>query len=132
MSEKELAKKIVELVGGEGNIASVRHCATRLRIVVADKEKIDIKNVEALDKVKGSFFNSGQYQIILGTGLVNRVYDEVVKITGEPEAGEKGEKKETVVYGNRFQRAVRMFSDVFVPIIPVLVATGFRRLQPEL
>ena len=124
MSEKDLAKKIVELVGGEGNIVSVRHCATRLRIVVSDKEKIDTKSVEALDKVKGSFFNSGQYQIILGTGLVNRVYDEVIKITGEPEAAESGGKKETVVYGNRFQRAIRMFSDVFVPIIPVLVATG--------
>ncbi len=124
MSEKDLAKKIVELVGGEENIVSVRHCATRLRIVVSDKEIIDIKGVEALDKVKGSFFNSGQYQIILGTGLVNRVYDEVIKITGEPETGEKVEKKETVVYGNRFQRAIRMFSDVFVPIIPVLVATG--------
>lgn len=123
MSEKELAKKIVELVGSEKNIVSVRHCATRLRIVVSDKEKIDTKSVEALDKVKGSFFNSGQYQIILGTGLVNRVYDEVVKITGDGDV-EQESKKETVVYGNRFQRAVRMFSDVFVPIIPVLVATG--------
>lgn len=121
MSEKQLAEKIVELVGGEGNIVSVRHCATRLRIVVSDKEQIQTDAVEALDKVKGSFFNSGQYQIILGTGLVNRVYDEVIKITG---GAESGEKKEAVVYGNRFQRAIRMFSDVFVPIIPVLVATG--------
>lgn len=124
MSEKELAKKIVELVGQTENIVSVRHCATRLRIVVSDKEKIEEKAIEDLDKVKGSFFNSGQYQIILGTGLVNRVYDEVIKITGEPEAAGTGEKKETMVYGNRFQRAVRMFSDVFVPVIPVLVATG--------
>lgn len=69
-------------------------------------------------------FNSGQYQIILGTGLVNRVYDEVVKITGDGDTPAAEEKKETVVYGNAFQRAVRMFSDVFVPIIPVLVATG--------
>lgn len=99
--------------------------ATRLRIVVAEKEKIKEKDIENLDKVKGSFFNSGQYQIILGTGLVNRIYDEVVKITGTGDAGEsKEEKKETVVYGNKFQRAVRTFSDVFVPIIPVLVATG--------
>ena len=60
MSEKQLAEKIVELVGGEGNIVSVRHCATRLRIVVSDKEQIQTDAVEALDKVKGSFFNSGQ------------------------------------------------------------------------
>lgn len=124
MREQELAKKIIELVGGQGNIVSVQHCATRLRIVVADKEKIEQKSVEALDKVKGSFFNSGQYQIILGTGLVNRVYDEVTKIMGDTGAGSSSEKKEAVVYGNRFQRAVRMFSDVFVPVIPVLVATG--------
>lgn len=123
MSDKELAKKIVELVGGKGNIISVAHCATRLRIIVSDKEKILVKEVEALDKVKGSFFNSGQYQIILGTGLVNRIYDEVIKITGEPDERSAEEKKE-VVYGNKFQRAIRMFSDVFVPIIPVLVATG--------
>ena len=123
MSDKELALEIIKLIGGQENIASVRHCATRLRIVVNDKDKIETKAVENLDKVKGSFFNSGQYQIILGTGLVNRVYDEVVKVVGEPE--QSTEKKEgRPVYGNKFQRAIRMFSDVFVPIIPVLVATG--------
>lgn len=124
MTDKELAAKIVELVGGIENIVSVRHCATRLRIVVSDKEKIQVKDVENLDKVKGSFFNSGQYQIILGTGLVNRIYDEVVKITGRADIGEAKEEKKEAVYGNKFQRAIRMFSDVFVPIIPVLVATG--------
>ena len=122
MNDKELAQKIVELVGGTENIVSVRHCATRLRIVVSNKDAIRVKEVETLDKVKGSFFNSGQYQIILGTGLVNRIHDEVIKITGNGDAN--GEKKEDVVYGNKFQRMIRMFSDVFVPIIPVLVATG--------
>ncbi len=126
MTDQELAVKIVELIGGKENISSVRHCATRLRIVVLDKEKIDTKAVENLDKVKGSFFNSGQYQIILGTGLVNRVHDEVVKLTGGADAGaaSSGEKPPAPVYGNKLQRAIRMFSDVFVPIIPVLVATG--------
>ena len=124
MTDKQTAEKIVELVGGKENIVSVRHCATRLRIIVADKDKIQTKEVENLEKVKGSFFNSGQYQIILGTGLVNRIYDETVKITGGADAGETAEEKKEVVYGNKFQRAIRMFSDVFVPIIPVLVATG--------
>lgn len=124
MTDRELAEKIVELVGGKDNIVSVRHCATRLRIIVSDKEKIQTKEVENLDKVKGSFFNSGQYQIILGTGLVNRIYDETVGITGRADIGESAEEKKEAVYGNKFQRAVRMFSDVFVPIIPVLVATG--------
>lgn len=124
MTEQELAVKIVELTGGTENISTVRHCATRLRIVVTDKEKIQTKEIENLDRVKGSFFNSGQYQIILGTGLVNRVYDEVIKITGDPDSGAKSSQGNAPVYGNRLQRAIRMFSDVFVPIIPVLVATG--------
>lgn len=74
--------------------------------------------IESIEKVKGSFFNSGQYQIILGTGLVNRIYNEVINIIGESNNADE------VKYGNSFQRAIRMFSDVFVPIIPVLVATG--------
>lgn len=125
MSEKELAQHIIRLVGGKENIASVQHCATQLRIVVHDKDKINVKEVENLDKVKGSFFNAGQYQIILGTGLVNRVYDEAMtqlNLAAESPVPEDTTSKP--VYGNKFQRAIRMFSDVFVPIIPVLVATG--------
>lgn len=116
MSEKELAQHIIRLVGGKENIASVQHCATRLRIVVHDKDKINVKEVENLDKVKGSFFNAGQYQIILGTGLVNRVYDEAMtqlNLAAESPVPEDTTSKP--VYGNKFQRAIRMFSDVFVP-----------------
>ncbi len=120
MNDQELAKQIVKHVGGKENISQVRHCATRLRLIVRNKNLIETDQVENLDDVKGSFFNSGQYQIILGTGLVNRVYDETLKIVGE----DNNENAEEVVYGNKFQRAIRMFSDVFVPIIPVLVATG--------
>lgn len=120
MDDKALAKKIVELIGGKENISTVRHCATRLRVIVKDKNKIDADSIENIDSVKGSFFNAGQYQIILGTGLVNRVYNEVINIVGEQDLTDNDEVK----YGNSFQRAIRMFSDVFVPIIPVLVATG--------
>lgn len=123
MSDSGLAKKIINGIGGKENIVSVQHCATRLRIVVGDKEQIDTEGIEALEKVKGSFFNAGQYQIILGTGLVNRVYDEVMNQVGEIEQSDE-RSHETQTYGNAFQRAVRMFADVFVPIIPVLVATG--------
>lgn len=94
MNDKELALKIIELTGSKENISSVRHCATRLRLVVKNKDKINVKAIESLDKVKGSFFNSGQYQIILGTGLVNRVYDEVIKVTGE----EGNNNHEKIVY----------------------------------
>lgn len=127
MTEQEIARALLPLIGGKENIVSVMHCATRLRIVVADKEKIQIKDVENLDKVKGSFFNAGQYQIIFGTGLVNRVYEAVMNELGlQPESAidNKTDKPSKPVTGNRFQRAIRMFSDVFVPIIPVLVATG--------
>lgn len=122
MENRQIAERLIELVGGRGNIQSVAHCATRLRIITVDKEKIDMKAVEDLDKVKGSFFNSGQYQIIFGTGLVNKIYDEVQSILGIDggAAANAPVKKE----GNTFQRAVRVFGDVFVPIIPVLVATG--------
>ena len=121
MENREIAEKVIELVGGKENIQSVAHCATRLRIITADKEKINMKAVENLDKVKGSFFNSGQYQIIFGTGLVNKIYDEVQSILGDRVTANAAPVKKE---GNSFQRAVRMFGDVFVPIIPVLVATG--------
>ncbi|MDQ0337397.1 PTS system sucrose-specific IIC component [Caldalkalibacillus uzonensis] len=124
MSEnRQIAQEIIEAVGGKDNIVSAAHCATRLRMMVKDKEKIDLQKVENIDKVKGAFFNSGQFQIILGTGTVNRIYDEVrqLGVTGTTKAEHA---KEAAKSGNAFQRAVRSFGDVFVPIIPVLVATG--------
>lgn len=120
MDNKTLAKNIIELVGGKENIQSIAHCATRLRIIIVDKEKINKDKIENLDRVKGSFFNAGQYQIILGTGLVDKIYDEVMRLMENDFSNETVVKKE----GNGFQRAVRIFGDIFVPIIPVLVATG--------
>lgn len=124
MSENsKIAKEIIDAIGGEDNVESVAHCATRLRIIVADKEKVDQEKVEAVDKVKGAFYNSGQFQVILGTGTVNRIYDEVLKF--DLEGKNKSEVKQTgAKKGNIFQRAIRSFGDVFVPIIPILVATG--------
>ncbi|WP_226036109.1 sucrose-specific PTS transporter subunit IIBC [Aquibacillus saliphilus] len=124
MSENSrIAKELIEAVGGKENISSVAHCATRLRIMVDDKEKIDQAEVETIDKVKGAFFNSGQYQIILGTGTVNKIFEEVEKL--DINSSTKAEQsKEAKKSGNAFQRAIRTFGDVFVPIIPVLVATG--------
>lgn len=123
MTDRQLAERIIEYAGGKENLFSVAHCATRLRLIVNDRGRIDTEKIENLEKVKGSFFNSGQYQIILGTGLVNRIYDEVCSLTGYTGTASDAasEKKE---YGNWFQRAIRMFADIFVPIIPVLVATG--------
>lgn len=124
MSEnRDIAKQVVEAVGGKDNIASFAHCATRLRIMVHDKDLIDQARVENIDKVKGAFFNSGQFQVIFGTGTVNRIFEEVenLGITGTTKEDIKSQSKKQ---GNVFQRSIRTFGDVFVPIIPVLVATG--------
>lgn len=126
MEYKDIAESVVKNLGGTDNIASVAHCATRLRVMVKDEEKINKSAIEDTDKVMGAFFNSGQYQIIFGTGTVNKVYDEVAKVPGV-NATTKSEQKEEAKakpQGNTFQRVVRTFGDVFVPIIPVLVATG--------
>ncbi|WP_404328159.1 sucrose-specific PTS transporter subunit IIBC [Mesobacillus maritimus] len=122
-TNREIAKGIIDAVGGEENIVSAAHCATRLRIMVIDKEKINQEQVESIEKVKGAFFNSGQFQVILGTGTVNKIYEEVTNLGIN--ASNKGEQaKEAAKSGSKFQRAIRTFGDVFVPIIPALVATG--------
>lgn len=118
-----IAKQIIEALGGQQNIESVAHCATRLRVMVKDKDQINQEAAENIDKVKGSFFNSGQYQIILGTGTVNKVYEEVVNL-GVATSSTSEQKEVAKNEANPIQRMVRTFGDVFVPIIPVLVATG--------
>ena len=123
MNNTEIAKSVIEAIGGKENVSSVAHCATRLRIMVKDKEKNDTNRVENIEKVQGAFFNTGQFQIIFGTGTVNRIYDEVVSL-GLPTSTTSEMKTEAAKQGNWFQRAVRTFGDVFVPIIPAIVATG--------
>ena len=123
MSNTEIAKKVIDAIGGVENVSSVAHCATRLRVMVKDESKINKDVVENIEKVQGAFFNSGQYQIIFGTGTVNKMYDEVVAL-GLPTSSKDDMKAEAAKQGNWFQRAIRTFGDVFVPIIPVIVATG--------
>ncbi|MBO3755471.1 PTS glucose transporter subunit IIA [Streptococcus suis] len=123
MNNTEIAKKVIDALGGRENVRSVAHCATRLRVMVVDEGKIDKDTVEDIEKVQGAFFNSGQYQIIFGTGTVNKIYEEVVAL-GLPTATTGEQKAEAAKQGNAFQRAIRTFGDVFVPIIPAIVATG--------
>lgn len=123
MNNQDIVKKVIEALGGRENVNSVAHCATRLRVMVKDEGKIKKEVIENLDKVQGAFFNSGQYQIIFGTGTVNKMYDEVVAL-GLPTSSKEDMKAEAAKQGNWFQRAIRTFGDVFVPIIPVIVATG--------
>lgn len=122
MDTKRIAKDIIANVGGKENINSVMHCATRLRFVLKDKELVKQDALESMDIVKGTFYTNGQYQIIIGAGTVNLVCDEVQKslgINGEQAAPTADEKN-----GNIIQRAVKLLSDIFVPIIPAIVAGG--------
>lgn len=123
MSNTEIAKKVIDAIGGVENVNSVAHCATRLRVMVKDEAKVDKDAVENIEKVQGAFFNSGQYQIIFGTGTVNKIYEEVVAL-GLPTSSKDEMKAEAAKQGNWFQRAIRTFGDVFVPLLPAIVATG--------
>ena len=122
MKEQVVAREILEHIGGKDNIKSMEHCATRLRLILKDKEKIDEKAIEAIDGVKGQFFAAAQYQIILGTGFVNKVYDAILKENTDLNTGNN--KEEAYSQMTTLQKISRTFGDVFVPIIPVLVATG--------
>ena len=125
MDYRKTAKAILDQVGGSKNIVSAAHCATRLRLVIADNSKADKKAIENVDGVKGVFEASGQLQIILGTGTVNKVFDEFISIAGIT-ASSKAEAKEAAAQKqNIFMRAVKLLGDIFVPIIPAIVASGF-------
>lgn len=117
---QEIAKKLVAVVG-EDNIVSATHCATRLRLQVKDRKAIDDSQVEQVEEVKGVFYNAGQYQIILGTGIVNKVYDALQKTYSFSEVSKDQMAKDDA---SPIQRAVRNIADIFVPIIPILGATG--------
>ena len=89
MDNKQIAKEVIEALGGRENVNSVAHCATRLRVMVKDENKINKEKAENIEKVQGAFFNSGQYQMIFGTGTVNKIYDEVVAQGLPPASKEK-------------------------------------------
>ena len=119
--EQRVAKLIAKYVGGMENVRNAEHCATRLRLIVNDKSKIDEKAIENIDGVKGQFFAAAQYQIILGTGFVDKVFAEFVKGTNFSGVSNK---EEAYAQMSLVQKISRTLGDVFVPIIPVLVATG--------
>lgn len=125
MDYQAIAREILEKIGGRENLISAAHCATRLRLVISDNSKCDSKAVENMEAVKGVFFASGQMQIILGTGTVNKVYDEFIKIAGVSGASKEEVKREAAKKGNPFQRLIKTIGDIFVPIIPAIVASGF-------
>ena len=125
MDYRKTEQDILDHVGGSKNIASAAHCATRLRLVIADNKKVSKEALENIDGVKGVFEASGQLQIILGTGTVNKVFAEFIDIAGIT-ASSKAEAKEAAAEKqNWFMRAIKLLGDIFVPIIPAIVASGF-------
>ncbi|MFC0470893.1 PTS transporter subunit EIIC [Halalkalibacter kiskunsagensis] len=126
MSENKyerIGKEIIHVIG-EGNIESYVHCATRLRFSVKNREEIDDEAIEKIDEVKGVFYNAGQYQVILGTGTVNKVYSALRG--GKPDHEDEEAKKESSSNNKEkgIRKAVRTLADIFIPIIPIIAATG--------
>lgn len=124
MDYKASAQGVLEAIGGKENIISAAHCATRLRLVIADNSKVNKEQLENVDGAKGVFEASGQLQIIFGTGTVNKVFDEFIALAGI-EAGTKEDvKKAAASKQNIFLRLIKTLGDVFVPILPAIVASG--------
>ncbi|EKN6348394.1 TPA: PTS sucrose transporter subunit IIBC [Yersinia enterocolitica] len=124
MNINETAKALLPLLGGKDNIVSAAHCATRLRLVLADDSLVQKSAVEKVEGVKGCFSNAGQLQIIFGTGLVNKVYAEFIKVAGISESTKSEAADAAARKLNPFQRIARLLSNIFVPIIPAIVASG--------
>lgn len=121
-SYEHIAQAILDIIGID-NIQSVTHCATRLRFIVNDREAIDDKKIEAVDEVKGVFYTSGQYQIILGTGIVNKVYACLESMNLHTIS--KQEQDQAIKSNEKgIKRLMRTLADIFIPIIPVIAATG--------
>lgn len=125
MDYKKAAAETIQYIGGKDNIVSAAHCATRLRLVIADNSKVNKEALEDAEGVKGVFEASGQLQIIFGTGVVNKVYDEFIAMAGITAASKEEVKQAAASKANPFQRFIKTLGDIFVPIIPAIVASGF-------
>ena len=125
MDYRKAAAEVLQNIGGKDNIVSAAHCATRLRLVIADNGKVNKKELENAAGVQGVFEAQGQLQIIFGTGTVNKVYDEFIALSGAAAVSKDEAKAQGAAKGNWFQRAIKTLGDIFVPIIPAIVASGF-------
>lgn len=124
MDYAKCAREIYENLGGRDNLVSAAHCATRLRLVTVDNSRIDMKKLENVDGVKGVFSNNGQLQLIIGTGTVNKVYDEFLKVSGMTAATKEDVKAAAAAQQPLLKRMIKSLGDVFVPILPAIVASG--------
>ena len=121
---RKCAQEISDNIGGGANVVSAAHCATRLRLVIADNGKVNKEALENVDGVKGMFESNGQLQLIIGTGTVNKVYDEFLSITGASAASKEEVKAAAAAKQPLYIRLLKPIGDVFVPILPAIVASG--------
>ena len=126
MNFPKIAEQVIEKLGGKGNIATAAHCATRLRMVLNDESKVDKEGIDAIEGVKGQFSVAGQYQIIFGSGTVNKVHEELIKQLGIGDVSKAEVAEAAAAASNQglLQRLVKGLADIFVPIIPAIVAGG--------
>ncbi|MFC5713199.1 PTS system trehalose-specific EIIBC component [Thalassorhabdus alkalitolerans] len=121
---KEAVERIIEAIGGKDNIASATHCVTRLRFALHDESKVDKEALENHELVRGSFSTSGQFQVIIGQGTVEKVYKEMMAITGMEDSSKEETKAAAEKNLNIIQRLVKTLADIFIPIIPAIVTAG--------
>ena len=121
---KTSSKQIIDIIGGKENIISAAHCATRLRLVLKDESIIDVDKLSDVEVVKGHFSNSGQFQIIIGSGTVDEAYKEIVILAGITETSKEEVKKKADEKLNPLQVLVKTLANLFVPILPALIASG--------
>ena len=122
--DRKAVEQIVEAIGGKENIAAATHCVTRLRFALKDESKVNKEKLEDIDLVKGSFSANGQFQVVIGQGLVDKVYAEMVAITGIGEASKQEIKDAASQNLNPLQRAIKTLADIFIPILPAIVTAG--------
>ncbi|WP_404451160.1 PTS system trehalose-specific EIIBC component [Virgibacillus necropolis] len=118
------AEDIVAAIGGKDNINVATHCVTRLRFALADQDKVDKEALEDLDIVKGSFLSSGQFQVVIGQGTVDKVYAAMINETGMEEASKDDVKAASAQKQNPLQRGIKTLADIFIPILPAIVTAG--------
>ena len=121
---RKCAEEIAALIGGGENVVSAAHCATRLRLVIADNDKVQTEKLEEVEGVQGLFESNGQLQLIIGTGTVNKVYDEFLAVTGASAATKEDVKAAAASKMPIWKKMLKSLGDVFVPILPAIVASG--------
>jgi trehalose PTS system EIIBC or EIIBCA component len=121
---KQSVEQIVDAVGGRDNIVAATHCVTRLRLALKDESKINKSELEKIDLVKGSFSANGQFQVVIGPGIVDKVYEVFVAITGIGQASKEDVKKAAEQHLNPIQRLIKTLGDIFIPLLPAIVTAG--------